>query len=175
MLERELLGRPRGTRPRPEKGAIAVEFALVLPVLLALIFGLIQYGLYFWSMQGGSSAAREAARRAAVSEPTSCTEFKDYVKARIGGVSSNAAAATVTRTYKRRLPAAPPAPASWVEFTPTVADPVKVGDLVSVSVRFQSYDMNFPFIPFINGGTVAQTADSRVEYVPYPELTVKCP
>ena len=49
-----------------EHGAVAVEFALVLPFLLVIVFGSIQYGFYFWADQGGSDAARKAARLAAV-------------------------------------------------------------------------------------------------------------
>lgn len=143
------LGRPT---VRTEGGAAAVEFAIILPLLLLLVFGLIQYGLYFWSMQGGSSAVREAARRGAVGQPTSCTEFRNYVKARIG-VTGDQSSAVITRSYKDPS-GAPRAPAD-----------VLVGDVVTVTVRFKSYDMNIPFVPFINDGVVTQSADSRVEYV----------
>lgn len=53
-------------RRRDERGAAAVEFALVLPILLLLVFGIISYG-YMLSFRGSmSQAAAEGAREAAV-------------------------------------------------------------------------------------------------------------
>lgn len=142
------------TARRRDDGAVAVEFALIAPLLLLLVFGLIQYGFYFWSMQGGSSAAREAARRAAVGQPVSCTEFRNYVRDRIG-VTGDQDSAQITRTYTDAGTGDPVVPAA-----------VRPGDVVTVSVTFDSYDMNIPFVPFIDDGVVSQTADSRVEFVP---------
>jgi Flp pilus assembly pilin Flp len=49
-----------------EKGASAVEFALVAPLLFLLIFGIIQFGIAFGSQLAITHAAREGARLAAV-------------------------------------------------------------------------------------------------------------
>ena len=38
------------------------------------------------------------------------------------------------------------------------------GDFVTVSVSYQTIDLHFPFVPFINNGEVTQTAEARVEY-----------
>ena len=56
---------------REDDGSSAVEFALVMTPLLMIIFGIMQYGFYFWAMQGGADAGRQAARLAAVGNPTS--------------------------------------------------------------------------------------------------------
>jgi hypothetical protein len=47
---------------RGDEGASAVEFALVLPLLVMLAFGIISFGLYFAGLLGLSNATREAAR-----------------------------------------------------------------------------------------------------------------
>jgi Flp pilus assembly protein TadG len=47
---------------RRDDGASAVEFALVLPILVLLLFGIISFGLYFAASLGLSNASREAAR-----------------------------------------------------------------------------------------------------------------
>jgi Flp pilus assembly protein TadG len=138
--------RARFTRAhRDDTGAAAVEFAIVTPLLLLLVFGLIQYGFYFWAMQGGSAAAREAARRAAVGAPTSCTDFRSEVSANIDGIE--AGGVSITRDFDS-------------------PGPVQIGDDVTVTVVFDSYDLNIPFVPFIDDGVVTQTATARVDYVP---------
>lgn len=57
------LGRRRGPG---ESGAVAVEFALILPVLLLLVVGIIQFGIVYSQYQVMEGAAREGARCAAV-------------------------------------------------------------------------------------------------------------
>jgi hypothetical protein len=47
-----------------QRGATIVEAALVLPVLLALIFGIIQFGILWGKYQDMTNAAREGARYA---------------------------------------------------------------------------------------------------------------
>lgn len=44
-----------------------VEFALVLPILIVILFAVVEFGLAFWTYQQVSAAASEGARRAAVS------------------------------------------------------------------------------------------------------------
>ncbi len=51
---------------RDQEGAAAVEFALLLPLLVLLLFGMIEFGLAFNSRIQATNAAREAARRAVV-------------------------------------------------------------------------------------------------------------
>lgn len=49
-----------------DNGQTLVEFALVLPLLLLLVFGIIQFGLLFHNKMVITSAAREGARKAVV-------------------------------------------------------------------------------------------------------------
>lgn len=51
---------------RQERGATAVEFAIILPVLILLIFGVIEFGRAYNSYLAVTHAAREGARLAAV-------------------------------------------------------------------------------------------------------------
>ena len=51
---------------REERGAAAVEFAIVALLLFAILFGTIQFGMAFNRSQGLQAAAREGARLAAI-------------------------------------------------------------------------------------------------------------
>ena len=53
-------------RPRRERAQATVEFALVLPVLVMILFAVFEFGTAFWRFQQVSSAASEGARAAAV-------------------------------------------------------------------------------------------------------------
>jgi hypothetical protein len=49
---------------RPQRGATALEFALILPVLLILFYGALTYTLIFAARMGLQHAAEEGARTA---------------------------------------------------------------------------------------------------------------
>jgi Flp pilus assembly pilin Flp len=51
---------------RDEEGAAAVEFAFLLPLLVLLLFGFIQFGIALNTRIQATNAAREAARAAVV-------------------------------------------------------------------------------------------------------------
>jgi Flp pilus assembly protein TadG len=60
---------------RSEQGQAAVEFALVVPVLLLLLLGIVQGGIVFHNYLTVTDAARAAARQA--------------IEARVSGVTKN--------------------------------------------------------------------------------------
>ncbi len=53
-----------------ERGAIAAEFALLLPILLLLVFGMVQLGLTYQRQEAVHAAAREGARVASLPSTT---------------------------------------------------------------------------------------------------------
>ena len=84
----------RFRRRRDQGGAAAVEFALILPILLLLLFGLIQYGYYFYAMQAGSSAVGDAARRIAVGNCQTTGQVQTLLKNKLGpATTANSASA----------------------------------------------------------------------------------
>ena len=52
-----------------ERGAVAAEFALLLPLLLIILFGIIDFGMMMYSREIVSNAAREGARAGIVQGP----------------------------------------------------------------------------------------------------------
>ena len=72
-----------------ERGAAAVEFALILPLLIMLVSGIIQFGVLFNRQQGLHAAAREGARIASLPN-TNQTQIESRVTDALTGVSLSA-------------------------------------------------------------------------------------
>lgn len=70
---------------RDERG-MAAEFALVLPLLLIFVIGMIDIGYYAWTINQAEKATQVGARFAAVTDPLA-TEIgtANYVNANVGG------------------------------------------------------------------------------------------
>lgn len=67
-------------RNRDQEGATAVEFALVMIPFIVLIFGMIQYGWYFYVSQTTGGAASTVARRLQVGDCWAGTNAFDLAK-----------------------------------------------------------------------------------------------
>lgn len=117
-----------------------MEFGLVVVVLFTVLFGIIQFGIYFWAWQQTGHAAREASRVAAVYPNCS---------AAIGTAGDEA------------LDGAPVTGTPGV--TRTSPDPSQVGDPVTVQVTATVIDIGF--FDFFTPGIV-KSATSRVENIP---------
>jgi Flp pilus assembly protein TadG len=63
---------------RETRAASAVEFALVLPLLLLLLFGIIDGGRLMWEFNRAEKATQMGARFAAVTNPVLGSGFSDY-------------------------------------------------------------------------------------------------
>lgn len=57
------------TNIRSERGQTMTEFAIILPILLVLLFGIIQFGIVFNNYVTVTDAVRAGSRKAAVSRP----------------------------------------------------------------------------------------------------------
>jgi len=72
-----------------ERGAAAVEFALVLPLLVLLVFGIVQFSIVYNRAQGLHAAAREGARIASLPQTTQ-SEITTRVMDALDGVTLSA-------------------------------------------------------------------------------------
>ena len=126
------------TRASSDRGAAAVEFALVSVLLITLLFGIIQYSFLFWESQSASRAAREVGRVAAVGTAT-CAEMQAGADAQIPHKSV----------------------AINVDFPASPA----IGDTLTATVSFPYTKLGFPFVPVPGGDTASQSAEVRVEFV----------
>lgn len=133
-----------------EDGATALEFGLVAPLLLLLVFGLVQYGYLFWSLTTASANAREAARKLVVGQ-----DWATCVHPRIDVHAGQPALSAVTSSYR------------WTDAGgTTLTRAVERGDYVEVTVGFDSLDLHLPFLPIPGGGHVEESARRQVENVP---------
>lgn len=64
------------SRSEPEKGAIAVEMAILLPVLILLLLGMMEFGRALNTQATLSHAAREGVRVMAISGSISAAQAK---------------------------------------------------------------------------------------------------
>jgi Flp pilus assembly protein TadG len=148
-----IIGRRRARRD--ERGASAVEFALVLIPLLYLIFGLVQYGWYFYAMQSGSSAVGDAARRIAVGNCTTTSQVQTVIYNHLGAATTAASSSGVTTTITY----------TKADGSGSVAAPGEIGGAVTVTATFPTLNMHFPLIPVPNNGNVTRTNVARIEDV----------
>lgn len=79
--------------PRDE-GASAVEFALVSPLLIILVFGIIQFGIVFAQQLSLSNGARQGARLGVVNK-TLCGDIVSQVQDAAGTIGLTSAAVQV--------------------------------------------------------------------------------
>ena len=83
-----------------DDGAAAVEFALVLPVLVVLVFAILQFGFAFAQVLALNSAARQGARLG-VTRGSTCAEVRTATTSAadsIGGVTGLAVVMTTSGT-----------------------------------------------------------------------------
>lgn len=85
------------TRPREETGAAAVEFALVLPLLVTLLLGIVNFAIVFGQSLALNNAAREAARQGSVPGQT-CAEVGAISKVSATAIAMKGSAVTATVT-----------------------------------------------------------------------------
>jgi Flp pilus assembly protein TadG len=64
-----------------EEGVAAVEFAIILPVLALMLFGILEFGRVWSQYQVFQGAAREGARCAAVASTSDCNIQDEIVSA----------------------------------------------------------------------------------------------
>ncbi len=83
---------------RNERGQTATEFAIVLPVLAVLLFGVIQFGILFNNYLTLTDAVRAGARKAAVSRQASspAADAEAAVRTSAGDLDQSKLVVTIT-------------------------------------------------------------------------------
>ena len=111
----------RSVSRRDDRGAVAVEFALLVPILVMILFGIIAVGIALFRVVNYTSAAREGARYAAVHcrpEAALCTS--DLIVARVTQAANGSPLGPGTPTADRDCSVTPgePVTVSWEQMVP---------------------------------------------------------
>lgn len=99
--------RRRRSRSR-QSGAVAVEFALLLPVLAALLFGIAEYGWVFYQQFNLAAAVRDGLRQGVTISPTAspdpATTTRDRAREHLRGLGLDPNRVTLETTYAGSIP-----------------------------------------------------------------------
>jgi Flp pilus assembly pilin Flp len=148
-------------RHREERGAAAVEFALVMPILIVVVLGIVNLGFVLAQQISLNNGARQAARFAVVEGPT-CGQIELEGKnsaETIGMEATDVPAPVLTRAAAGAPTPHPPAPC------PAPCDGSTVGDSITVTMT-RTAGWVVPFPPFTSGNapTLVGTGVMRCEF-----------
>jgi Flp pilus assembly protein TadG len=133
-------------RMTPERGQSTVEFALVAPVLLLVLFMIWQGGVAFFDDMTVSQAARDGARKGIVAGSCStCVPSTAVPAAAIAAAQASAANGLAP---------------SKTTVTATCAVDCSTGDKLTVQVTYP-YSFGFGVLSF--GGTLTSTTTMTIE------------
>ncbi len=143
---------------RPDTGASAVEFALLAPVLFLVLFGIIDYGIWFADAISMRQAVRDAARQGSVENfGTACSATGTDADLHKLACSVASGAAPIAGTVAvRAVIATDPQTASG----PGVA--WKPGYTLRVCALSQHAAL-LPLVPFPSGGISKTRVDIPIE------------
>ena len=122
-------------RGAPDRGAAAVEFALVLPLLFVILFGVVEYGFNLFQMQAAQSTIRETARWVALGID-GCDDIDPIVERAARNNGFGIDPDSLATTLDVQSPGVEPEP-----LTP------RRGDTAVMRLTYQP-TLDFPLIPF---------------------------
>jgi Flp pilus assembly protein TadG len=95
-------------KPSRRRGGAAIEFALILPVLVTLLFGIIEYGWVFLQQANVVAAVREGVRLGVTYATDDTPAADDAATARVTSVLNqygfDASTATISAAYSGASP-----------------------------------------------------------------------
>jgi Flp pilus assembly protein TadG len=134
----------RRAHTRSEHGQTAVEFALVAPILIALLLGVVQAGIAFHNYLSVTDAARAVARKAIL------VRFTPLTQAQINQIADNASPDLDPNQLTATVTPDPTNPTPWA-----------AGSTITVTVTYP-YHLQLLGIPVVDG-TLTSTMKDRVE------------
>jgi Flp pilus assembly protein TadG len=147
---RMLIAARHDRRPINHRGQALTEFALVLPVLVLVIGGIIQFGIIFWGQNSLNQIVRDTGRWAASQIDCPSTD--------VAGEAERIAGASTLIGFNGTFPSGA-VQASW-SATPCL--PKNNQDVVWIDITIDhTVPIFFPFIP--GNGNITSTTEFRME------------
>jgi Flp pilus assembly protein TadG len=85
-----------GSVLRHERGASAIEMAIALPLLIALIGGIFDFGRYYWIRNSMQLATEETGRYVMITGTTTQSTVQTYLQGKVQAVPSAQVTVNVT-------------------------------------------------------------------------------
>ena len=155
---------------RRSRGQSLAEFALVFPILMLVVGGVIQFGVIFWGQNSLNQTVRDAGRYAVTEPDCSAASIAD-VRTKIASIASSMGVAKITGTPTVTMP-------TNGEIIGGTADPVSSTSVPGLNCPAKTnvdhvwlrikVDAQVPiFFPFVPGsGAISSTALFRMEPIP---------
>jgi Flp pilus assembly protein TadG len=137
-------------RRRSERGQTAVEFALVIPVMLLFLLGIFQIGITYYHNESLQTSARDGARAGAIHTGSTLAQIQAYVDAavRANAVGLDTSTSTLVVASGCTLPPS------------TAATACDQGDTIDVTV---TYPWKIGVLAFSKSGTLTTHTQLRME------------
>jgi uncharacterized protein (UPF0333 family) len=165
-----MLPPPRMRRSRHHsRGQSLAEFALVFPILMLIVGGVIQFGVIFWGQNSLNQVVRDAGRYA-VTEPDCSVASVTDVNGKVTAIASSMGvakmtASTLTMPTNGEVIGGTPDPVSSTSMVGVNCPPKNNADHVWLRIKVDAQvPIFFPFVP--GNGAISSTALFRMEPVP---------
>lgn len=165
-----------GRERQRERGAALVEFAIVVPLFLLLVFGIIEFGVIYNDLLAVRSGAREGARLGvvnAVDNAPSCKINGTLVTPPANPTTTTDATNALVCKTKDRVGLG----SAKVKVRVIVTGPA-IGENLKVCTSFALDDVDGLMVPFVSSSRLTSSTTMRLEQVPkfneFTELGSEC-
>jgi Flp pilus assembly protein TadG len=158
----------RRSRSR-SRGQSLAEFALVFPILMLIVGGIIQFGVIFWGQNSLNQVVRDAGRYAVTEPDCSATSVAD-ANGKITAIASSMGvakmtASTLTMPTNGEVIGGTADPVSTTSVAGVNCPPKNNADHVWLRIKIDAQvPIFFPFVP--GDGAISSTALFRMEPAP---------
>jgi Flp pilus assembly protein TadG len=146
----------RRLRRRDQRGASAVEFALVVPVLALMVFGMCEFGIGFNNLNSIRQGTREGARQAVVAN------FGTNSTCSLTGAPTNTELRRLMCLTKDRVQLSS---TSNIRVSLEFEGDYEPGNSIRLCTMYPLSSVTGMFAPLLNGRVITTEVEMRVEQI----------